>query len=110
LTVVHSSVRGQGGIYIWGKSAGTISILPHLINDWQMNLNVKRIFPFAVSLASAAQLVAQTSNPATLIKAGRLLDPRSGNVLSPAAVLIENAKIKGQMHRDSGFAKETPRI
>jgi imidazolonepropionase-like amidohydrolase len=30
----------------------------------------------------------------TLVKAGRLLDPRSGNVLAPAAVLIENGKIK----------------
>jgi imidazolonepropionase-like amidohydrolase len=30
----------------------------------------------------------------TLVKAGRLLDPRTGNVLSPAAVLIENGKIK----------------
>src|SRR5262249_28963763 len=30
----------------------------------------------------------------TLVKAGRLLDPRSGNVLAPAAVLIEGDKIK----------------
>ena len=30
----------------------------------------------------------------TLVKAGRLLDPRTGNVLSPAAVLIEGGKIK----------------
>ena len=30
----------------------------------------------------------------TVVKAGRLLDPRTGNVLSPAAVLIENGKIK----------------
>jgi len=29
-----------------------------------------------------------------LIKAGRLLNPRTGNVLSPAAVLIDNNKIK----------------
>jgi imidazolonepropionase-like amidohydrolase len=28
------------------------------------------------------------------VKAGRLLDPRSGNILSPAIVLIENDKIK----------------
>lgn len=32
--------------------------------------------------------------PVTLIKAARLLDPRTGNVLAPASVLIENAKIK----------------
>jgi imidazolonepropionase-like amidohydrolase len=30
----------------------------------------------------------------TLVKTGRLLDPHTGNVLSPAAVLIENGKIK----------------
>ena len=30
----------------------------------------------------------------TLVKADRLLDPRTGNVLSPAAVLIEDGKIK----------------
>ena len=32
--------------------------------------------------------------PATLVKAGRLLDPRTGNVLAPAAILIEGDKIK----------------
>jgi imidazolonepropionase-like amidohydrolase len=40
------------------------------------------------------QRVAQSPAPVTLVKAARLLDPRTGNVLSPAAVLIENAKIK----------------
>ncbi len=37
---------------------------------------------------------AAPSPAATVIKAGRLLDPRTGNVLSPAAVLIEGNKIK----------------
>jgi imidazolonepropionase-like amidohydrolase len=39
---------------------------------------------------------AQQSHPAAplLVKATRLLDPRTGNVLSPAAVLIEGDKIK----------------
>jgi imidazolonepropionase-like amidohydrolase len=46
------------------------------------------------ALFSAGQLAAQSSAPVTLVKAGRLLDPRTGNVLSPAAVLIENGKIK----------------
>src|SRR5712675_975105 len=46
------------------------------------------------SLFSTGQLAAQSSAPVTLVKAGRLLDPRTGNVLSPAAVLIENGKIK----------------
>jgi imidazolonepropionase-like amidohydrolase len=45
------------------------------------------------ALVSTAQLVAQ-SVPVTLVKAGRLLDPRTGNVLAPAAVLIEGDKIK----------------
>ena len=40
------------------------------------------------------QLAAQSPASITLVKAGRLLDPRTGNVLSPAAVLIENDKIK----------------
>jgi imidazolonepropionase-like amidohydrolase len=39
------------------------------------------------------QLSAQSGAPATLIKAGRLLDPRTGNVLTPAFVLIEANKI-----------------
>ena len=37
---------------------------------------------------------AQSPPQITLVKAARLLDPRTGNVLSPAAVLIENGKIK----------------
>jgi len=64
----------------------------HLIRNEQMK--VSRIFPFAVGIFAAVQLAAQSPSPATLIKAGRLLDPSSGNVLSPSAVLIENGKIK----------------
>jgi imidazolonepropionase-like amidohydrolase len=45
-------------------------------------------------LFSIGQVVAQLPAPVTLVKAGHLLDPRTGNVLSPAAVLIENGKIK----------------
>ena len=40
------------------------------------------------------KLAAQSPAQATFVKAGRLLDPRTGNVLSPAAVLIEGGKIK----------------
>jgi imidazolonepropionase-like amidohydrolase len=47
-----------------------------------------------VALAWTADLRAQSAAPVTLVKASRLLDPRSGNVLSPAAVLIEGNKIK----------------
>ena len=74
------------------SGAGTIVILPHLIRNEHMTIN--RIFPFAVGIFAVTQLAAQSPSPATLIKAGRLLDPRTGNVLSPAAVLIEGDKIK----------------
>jgi len=46
------------------------------------------------TLFSSGRVAAQAPAPATLVKAGRLLDPRTGNVLSPAAVLIEDGKIK----------------
>jgi imidazolonepropionase-like amidohydrolase len=47
-----------------------------------------------VALVFTAQLGAQSAVPFTLVKAGRLLDPRTGSVLAPAAVLIEGDKIK----------------
>jgi imidazolonepropionase-like amidohydrolase len=47
-----------------------------------------------LALFATEQLPAQSPSVATLVKSGRLLDPRTGNVLSPAAVLIENGKIK----------------
>jgi imidazolonepropionase-like amidohydrolase len=46
-----------------------------------------------LALTCTARLGAQ-STPVTLVKAGRLLEPRTGNVISPAAVLIEDKKIK----------------
>ncbi|HSZ01047.1 MAG TPA: amidohydrolase family protein [Terriglobales bacterium] len=57
------------------------------------------------ALFSTGRLAAQTSASATLVKASRLLDPRTGNVLSPAAVLIEDGKVKkvgslAQVQRD----------
>jgi len=67
-------------------------ILMHLIRNEHMN--VSRIFSYAVGIFAATQLAAQSPSPTTLIKAARLLDPRSGNVLSPADVLVENGKIK----------------
>lgn len=39
-------------------------------------------------------VVSSAASATTLIKAGRLLDPRTGNVLAPVAVLIEGDKIK----------------
>lgn len=47
-----------------------------------------------VALVSTGQLKAQSAAVATLIKASRLLDPRSGNVLSPVAVLVQDGKVK----------------
>ena len=44
--------------------------------------------------AAAAPTPAQSPPAATLVKAARLLDPRSGAALAPAAVLIEDGKIK----------------
>src|SRR5262244_3658120 len=46
------------------------------------------------SLFAIQQLAAQSAAPVTLVRAARLLDPRTGNVLAPAAVLIEDGKIK----------------
>lgn len=50
-----------------------------------------------MSSTVASRTRAQQSHPTPppiLVKASRLLDPRTGNVLSPAAVLIEGDKIK----------------
>src|SRR5436190_13180650 len=48
----------------------------------------------ALSILTAGQLPAQSPVSVTVVRASRLLDPRSGNVLAPAAVLIEGGKIK----------------
>jgi len=54
-----------------------------------------RIFlVFVVLLFAAERVTAEARASNILVKAGRLFDPRTGNVLSPAAVLIENGKIK----------------
>jgi len=45
-------------------------------------------------LFSIGHVIAQTPTVQTLVMAARMLDPRTGQVLSPAAVLIENGKIK----------------
>jgi len=47
-----------------------------------------------VAQVSTLQLRGQSAAPVTLVKAARLFDPRTGNVLAPAAVLIEGDKIK----------------
>jgi hypothetical protein len=52
------------------------------------------ILLLALLIPFTGKLAAQSPAQATFVKAGRLLDPRTGNVLSPAAVLIEGGKIK----------------
>lgn len=47
-----------------------------------------------LALVPLLQLAAQSAAPITLIKAQRLLDPPTGSVLTPAAVLIEGDKVK----------------
>src|SRR5215469_2430336 len=47
-----------------------------------------------MAVASTVQLRSQSAGPPTLVQAARLLDPRTGNILAPAAVLIESGKIK----------------
>jgi imidazolonepropionase-like amidohydrolase len=57
----------------------------------------KLFIPLAASFLTLLPAGLPAQSPAvstTLVIAGRLLDPRTGNVLSPAAVLIENGKIK----------------
>jgi imidazolonepropionase-like amidohydrolase len=55
---------------------------------------IRVLLLLAVLIFTAGQLTGQSPAPVTLVKAGRLLDPRTGNVLSPAAVLIEGGKVK----------------
>jgi imidazolonepropionase-like amidohydrolase len=60
-------------------------------------VSIRRLTLAAASFAallSGGPLAAQSSGSVTLVKAARLLDPRTGNVLSPAAVLIEGGRIK----------------
>jgi len=45
------------------------------------------------ALFAATQAAAQSPPAVTLVKAARLLDPRTGKVLAPAAVLVENERI-----------------
>lgn len=51
-------------------------------------------FALILVVLLSVQLAAQSAATVTLVKAGRLLDPRTGNVLAPAFVLIEGDRIK----------------
>ena len=57
-------------------------------------LTVLLLVLFSVGRVVAQTPTAQTPTVQTLVMAGRMLDPRTGQVLSPAVVLIENGKIK----------------
>jgi imidazolonepropionase-like amidohydrolase len=61
------------------------------VSNWLLFLHLMAALFFVPTLAAQP---AQSPPAPKLVKAARLLDPRSGNVLSPAAVLIENGKIK----------------
>lgn len=56
-------------------------------------LVIAALSSFALASATSAQQSPPPA-PAILLKASRLLDPRTGNLLSPAAVLIEGNKIR----------------
>ncbi len=65
-----------------------------------------------LTLLAAAEAVAQAPPAATLIKAARLIDPRSGTSLSPAAVLVEDGRIRrvGTPTQVQGEAPATARL
>jgi imidazolonepropionase-like amidohydrolase len=52
---------------------------------------IKRLLP--TSCAALLAVLPANASAATLLEAAHLLDPRTGRVLSPAAVLIDNGKI-----------------
>lgn len=54
----------------------------------------RMVLLWATNVLAAGQLAAQSPAPVTLVKAAHLLDPRTGNILTPAAVLVDNGKIK----------------
>ncbi len=65
-----------------------------------------------LALLAAAEAAAQAPSATTLIRAARLIDPRSGAALSPAAVLVEDGKIKrvGPPARVQADAPATVRV
>jgi len=60
-----------------------------------MRIRTALLLVASLGLSPAALACQAPASPSvTLVKARRLLDPRTGGVVSPAAVLIENGKIK----------------
>jgi imidazolonepropionase-like amidohydrolase len=66
----------------------------HLLNALFRAGGLAALVAVLFAQPSTGQGNPQSAPSLTLVKAGRLLDPRSGNVLAPAAVLIEGNKIK----------------
>jgi imidazolonepropionase-like amidohydrolase len=62
-------------------------------HNWRALLFVPSV-TVLLGLLLAAPLLAQTLPVTTLVKSARLLDPKTGNVLAPAAVLIKSGKIE----------------
>src|SRR6266480_2770248 len=58
------------------------------------SVRIRIFLSLAVLLFAAGHVAAQKPALTILIKAGRLIDPKTDNVLSPAAVLIEGDRIK----------------
>lgn len=58
-----------------------------------------RHYLLLLALALAGAAGAQAPAPVTLVKASRLLDPKTGSVLSPAAVLIHGDTIVSRRAR-----------
>src|SRR6185295_3655768 len=67
------------------------------MHDRGMCISFVRQFCFGIALGFISQMVAQAQLPAagsvTIIKAGRLMDGRGGEPISPAMVRIEGEKI-----------------
>src|SRR6516162_10234251 len=64
------------------------------VSNWFLFLCLMATLAALFLLPALAAQAAQSPPSATLVKAGRLLDPRTGNVLAPVAILVEGNKIK----------------
>jgi imidazolonepropionase-like amidohydrolase len=66
-----------------------------------------------LSAVAPSRVMAQAAGPVTVITAAHLLDPRTGTVLSPAAVLVDGEKVKEvgpPAHVLADAPKDTPVI
>jgi imidazolonepropionase-like amidohydrolase len=73
------------------------SIVVHPSSGSAINWRAVLLVPSAAALFGllfSGTLPAQSPSGATLVRSARLLDPKTGKLLSPAAVLIENGKIE----------------